>query len=104
MLMLQIAQLFKAAVKGDIRNFKFHKALFLAKDQRGLTALHKASALGNLEEVKYILKREPSAIFARDYLEYTALYYAYFAADKLQTYQYLLDKGATPLNLLPLTL
>ena len=89
-----------AAKYGDYPIFKYlidHKATTNVVDSKGNHLIHFACKGGNLEIIKFILKHQKIDIEMKGAKENTPLIYA-CKNDSIQLFEYLLSKGAKPLN------
>ncbi|CAH1977106.1 unnamed protein product [Acanthoscelides obtectus] len=95
-----IKEIHTDVIQNDLESLKLHTAppippvVFVAKDQNGLSPLHKAAGLDKEEMVKYILQENPDAINAVDNEGRTALHYAALLKDDGNMMKLLMDYGA----------
>ncbi|XP_014252724.2 uncharacterized protein LOC106668453 isoform X3 [Cimex lectularius] len=99
-IMGSIREVHTAAVNNDLELLLARSAepvpkdILMSKDANGLTPLHKAAGLGNMEIVQEILRRAPEAVNAKDNIGRTPLHYAAGLRDRNAMYQHLVDAGA----------
>uniref|UniRef100_T1IVP2 Uncharacterized protein n=1 Tax=Strigamia maritima TaxID=126957 RepID=T1IVP2_STRMM len=87
----------KATAKGDLRQVEElmdNKKLVIAKDERGLTPLHRAVKYGKTDIVKYMLQMYPEAVHVKDKEGRTPLHLAGMYKDRNVEYKLLENFGS----------
>lgn len=96
-MMTKIKEVHQAAINGDLETLDAKADptdILIAKDQNGLTPLHKSAALGLKDVSEWIVQKNHSTLFAQDNKGRTPLFYAGIAKDGGEVYDMLLRSGA----------